>query len=61
MRMAIVTISRQMGTGAYAMAKELSKKLKYTLIDGPKLRSWPKVMGWQKIFWRGSMKNLPLT
>lgn len=35
--MAIITISRQMGTGAYALAKELSKKLKYTLIDGPKI------------------------
>lgn len=35
--MAIITISRQMGTGAYAMAKELAKKLKYTLIDGSKI------------------------
>ena len=35
--MAIITISREMGTGAYLMAKELAKKLKYTLIDGPKI------------------------
>ncbi|WP_243373341.1 cytidylate kinase family protein [Geotalea sp. SG265] len=43
--MAIVTISRQMGTGAYAMAKELSKKLKYTLIDGPKIAELAKSYG----------------
>ncbi|MDK9718246.1 MAG: cytidylate kinase family protein [Trichlorobacter sp.] len=35
--MAIITISREMGTGAYGIAKELAKKLKYTLVDGPKL------------------------
>jgi cytidylate kinase len=28
-----------MGTGAYDVAKELAKKLKYTLVDGPKLAS----------------------
>lgn len=33
--MAIITISREMGTGAYSIAGELAKKLKYKLIDGP--------------------------
>ncbi|HEY5514228.1 MAG TPA: cytidylate kinase family protein [Geomonas sp.] len=35
--MAIITISREMGTGAYAIAKDLAKKLKYTLIDRVKI------------------------
>ena len=35
--MPIITISREMGTGAYGIAKNLAKKLKYTLVDGPKL------------------------
>lgn len=35
--MAIITISREMGTGAYAVAKELAKKLKYTLVDRVKI------------------------
>ncbi|MGD9663192.1 MAG: cytidylate kinase family protein [Porticoccaceae bacterium] len=35
--MAIITISREMGTGAYFIAQELAKKLKYTLVDGPRL------------------------
>ncbi len=35
--MAIITISREMGTGAYFVAQELAKKLKYTLVDGPRL------------------------
>lgn len=35
--MPIITISREMGTGAYGIAQELAKKLKYTLVDGPKL------------------------
>lgn len=35
--MAIITISREMGTGAFAVAKELAKKLKYTLIDRVKI------------------------
>ena len=35
--MAIITISREMGTGAYQIARELAKKLKYTLVDGPRL------------------------
>lgn len=35
--MAIITISREMGTGAYAIAKELAKKLKYTLVDRVKI------------------------
>jgi len=35
--MAIITISREMGTGAYNIAKDVAKKLKYTLVDGIKL------------------------
>lgn len=35
--MAIITISREMGTGAYKFAAEVAKKLKYTLIDGIKI------------------------
>lgn len=32
--MAIITISRQMGTGAYQIATEVAKKLKFTFVDG---------------------------
>jgi cytidylate kinase len=35
--MAIITISREMGTGAYQIAKDVAKKLKYTLVDGTKI------------------------
>lgn len=35
--MAIITISREMGTGAYKIAQEVAKKLKYTLVDGAKI------------------------
>lgn len=35
--MAIITISREMGTGAYKIAAEVAKKLRYTLIDGAKI------------------------
>jgi len=35
--MAIITISREMGTGAFSVAKEVAKKLKYTLVDGQKI------------------------
>ena len=35
--MAIITISREMGTGAYQIAKDVAKKLKYTLVDGNKI------------------------
>lgn len=35
--MAIITISREMGTGSYMIAKEVAKKLKYTLVDGAKI------------------------
>ncbi len=35
--MAIITISREMGTGAYKIAKDVAKKLKYTLVDGLKI------------------------
>ena len=37
--MAIITISREMGTGAYLIASEVAQKLKYTLIDGPRIKS----------------------
>lgn len=37
--MAIITVSREMGTGAYQIASEVALKLKYTLIDGPKIKS----------------------
>jgi len=43
--MAIITISREMGTGAYFIAQELAKKLKYTLVDGPRLASCAKQYG----------------
>ena len=35
--MAIITISREMGTGAYSVAKDVAKRLKYTLVDGQKI------------------------
>lgn len=35
--MAIITISREMGTGAYTIAKDVARKLKYTLVDGAKI------------------------
>lgn len=35
--MAVITISREMGTGAYHIAEELAKRLKYTLVDGARL------------------------
>ncbi len=35
--MAIITISREMGTGAYKIAHDLAKRLKYTLVDGQKI------------------------
>jgi len=35
--MAIITISREMGTGAYRIAKDVARKLKYTLVDGNKI------------------------
>ncbi|CAG0961999.1 cytidylate kinase family protein [Geobacter sp.] len=35
--MAIITISREMGTGAYQIARELAKRLKHTLVDGSKI------------------------
>lgn len=37
--MAIITVSREMGTGAYQIAQEVAQKLKYTLIDGPRIKS----------------------
>jgi cytidylate kinase len=35
--MAVITISREMGTGAYHIAEEVARKLKYTLIDGERI------------------------
>ncbi len=35
--MAVITISREMGTGAYHIAEEVARKLKYTLIDGARI------------------------
>jgi cytidylate kinase len=35
--MAIITISREMGTGALRIARDVAKKLHYTLVDGPKI------------------------
>jgi len=35
--MAVITISREMGTGAYHIAEELARKLKYTLVDGERI------------------------
>lgn len=32
--MAVITVSREMGTGAYQIASEVAKKLKYKLVDG---------------------------
>ena len=37
--MAIITVSREMGTGAYQIASEVAHRLKYTLIDGPRINS----------------------
>lgn len=35
--MAVITVSREMGTGAYRIADEVAKKLKYTLVDGTRI------------------------
>lgn len=35
--MAVITMSREMGTGAYQIAREVARKLKYQLVDGAKL------------------------
>ena len=35
--MAVITISREMGTGAYHIAEEMAKRLKYTLVDGARI------------------------
>ncbi len=43
--MAIITISREMGTGAYFIAQEVAKKLKYTLVDGPQLAACSRQYG----------------
>lgn len=43
--MAIITISREMGTGAYAISQELAKKLKYTLVDRVKIEELAPAYG----------------
>jgi len=43
--MAIITISREMGTGAYQIAKDVAKKLRYTLIDGPMIAELAPLYG----------------
>jgi cytidylate kinase len=35
--MAIITISRLMGTGAFEIAKDVAKRLKYSLVDGARI------------------------
>lgn len=35
--MPIITMSREMGTGAYQIAREVARKLRYTLVDGAKI------------------------
>ena len=35
--MAVITISREMGTGAYHIAEEVARRLKYTLVDGERI------------------------
>jgi cytidylate kinase len=35
--MAVITISREMGTGAYHIAEEIAKRLKYMLVDGTRV------------------------
>ena len=37
--MAIITVSREMGTGAYQIASDVAQRLRYTLIDGPRIKS----------------------
>jgi len=46
--MAIITISREMGTGAFSIAKEVAKKLKYTLVDGDKIAEVAHTYGLSK-------------
>lgn len=43
--MAVITVSREMGTGAYQIAREVAKRLKYTLVDGPKISELAKQCG----------------
>jgi cytidylate kinase len=43
--MAIITISREMGTGAYKIAKDVAKKMKYTLVDGSKIAEVAELYG----------------
>lgn len=37
--MAIITVSREMGTGAYHIASEVAQRLRYTFIDGTRIKS----------------------
>ena len=43
--MAVITISREMGTGAYQIADEVAKKLKYTLVDGTRISACASKFG----------------
>lgn len=43
--MAVITISREMGTGAYHIAEELARKLKYTLVDGERITACAQKYG----------------
>ena len=43
--MPIITISREMGTGAYQIAQEVARKLRYTLVDGMKIAELAKKHG----------------
>jgi len=43
--MAVITISREMGTGAYHIAEELARKLKYTLVDGERISACAQKYG----------------
>ena len=37
--MAIITFSREMGTGAFHIAEEVAKRLKYTFVDGARINA----------------------
>ena len=43
--MAVITISREMGTGAYQIADEVARKLKYTLVDGTRISACASKFG----------------
>ena len=43
--MAIITISRQMGTGAYEITKDVVKRLKYSVVDGSRIAELASAYG----------------